>query len=86
MDTRFCQTESKIEHLEQNMHNSLSGMMKDISNLRNQLSISNSGDKYMIALQNENQKLKKENESLVERLNDALFAASDLNTRVKELE
>ena len=38
MDTRFCQTESKIKHLEQNMHNSLSGMMKDISNLKNRLS------------------------------------------------
>ena len=86
MDTRFCQTESKIEHLEQNMHDSLSGMMKDISNLKDRLSMSNSGDKYMVALQNENEKLKKKNEFLVERLNNALFAASDLNTRVKELE
>ena len=86
MDTRFCQTESKIKHLEQNMHDSLSGMMKDISNLKDRLSVSNSGDKYMVALQNENEKLKKENEFLVERLNNALFAASDLNTRVKELE
>ena len=40
----------------------------------------------LVALQNENQKLKKENESIVERLNATLFAASDLNTRVKELE
>ena len=60
-------------------------MMKDISNLKDRLSVSNSGDKYMVALQNENEKLKKENEFLVERLNNALFAASDLNTRVKEL-
>ena len=43
MDTRFCQTESKIEHLEQNMHDSLSGMLKDISNLKDRLSMSNSG-------------------------------------------
>ena len=50
-------------------HNGLSGMMKDISNLKNRLSISNSGDKYMATLQNENEKLKKENEFLVERLN-----------------
>ena len=67
------------------MHDSLSGMMKDISNLKDRLSVSNSGDKYMVTLQNENEKLKKKNEFLVERLNNALFAASDLNTRVKEL-
>ena len=41
----------------------------------------------MVILQNENEKLKQENESLVERLNNAsLFAAADLNTRVKEIE
>ena len=61
-------------------------MMRDISNQKNRLCISNSGDKYTVALQNENENLKMENKFLVERLNNALFATSDLNTRVKELE
>ena len=61
-------------------------MMRDISNQKNRLCISNSGDKYTVALQNENENLKMENKFLLERLNNALFATSDLNTRVKELE
>ena len=35
-------------------------MMNDISNLKNRFSISNAGDKYIVALQNENEKLKSE--------------------------
>ena len=41
------------------MHNSLSGMMNDINNLKNQISISNTGDKYMVGLQIKKEKLKK---------------------------
>ena len=55
------------------MHNSLSGMMNNINNLKNQISISNAGDKYIVTLENKKENLKKGNEFFVDRLNNTLL-------------
>ena len=86
LDRNVSQIDLQIKNIEVKLFNAIDTISKELNDLKSQCKINCTDTDHMCFLRDENEKLKKQNELLTEKLNNCLLAGSELNIRVKDLQ
>ena len=86
LDRNVSQIDLQIKNIEDKLFNAIDTISKELNDLKSQCKNNCTDTAYMCFLRDENEKLKKQNELLTEKLNNCLLAGSELNIRVKDLQ
>ena len=86
LDCNVSQIDLQIKNIEDKLFNAIDTISKELNDLKSQCKNNCTDTAYMCFLWDENEKLKKQNELLTEKLNNCLLAGSELNIRVKDLQ
>ena len=86
LDRNVSQIDLQIKNIEVKLFNAIDTISKELNDLKSQCKNNCTDTAHMCFLRDENEKLKKQNELLTEKLNNCLLAGSELNIRVKDLQ